>query len=106
MARPVRLKLERLETRAVPAVAATLAAGVLTVQGTPDRDRINVFLDQSRLVVTDHGLPVGAFDPAAVSSINIQAGAGDDVVRIARGVTQPATINGGPGNEDLIAGGG
>ncbi len=106
MARPVRLHLERLEARAVPAVTAGLAGGVLTVTGTPGRDRIDVLLDQGRLVVRDHGLPVAAFNPAAVASINIQAGAGDDVVRVARSVTQPATIDGGPGNNDLVAGGG
>jgi uncharacterized protein GlcG (DUF336 family) len=106
MARSVRLHVERLETRAVPASTATLAAGMLTVTGTPGRDDINIFLNQGRLVVTDHGLQIGSFAPAAVSSINVQAGAGDDIVRIARTVTQPATINGGPGNNDLIAGGG
>src|SRR6516225_4604543 len=95
MARSVRLHVERLETRAVPASTATLAAGMLTVTGTPGRDDINIFLNQGRLVVTDHGLQIGSFAPAAVSSINVQAGAGDDIVRIARTVTQPATINSG-----------
>src|SRR5436305_6566522 len=100
MARSVRLRVERLETRAVPAVTAGLAGGVLTVTGTPGRDDIDVFLDRGRLVVRDHGLQVGSFAPAAVNSINVQAGAGDDIVRIARSVTQPATIDGGPGNAD------
>jgi uncharacterized protein GlcG (DUF336 family) len=105
MARPVRLKLERLETRAVPAATAALAGGVLTVLGD-GRDRINVFLDQSRLVVTDHGLQIGAFDSATVASIKIQGGDGGNIIRIAQSVMQPATIVGGVGQDDLIAGGG
>jgi uncharacterized protein GlcG (DUF336 family) len=105
MARPIRLKLERLETRSLPAVTATLSGGVLGVVGT-GRDRIDVYLDQSQLVVADHGQPVASFASAAVASIKIQGGNGGDVIRIARSVTQPATIIGGSGPDDLIAGGG
>src|SRR5437763_922570 len=106
MARPVRLHVERLETRAVPAVTANLAAGVLTVTGDAGRDRIDVLLDQGQLVVRDHGRNVAGFAPAAVASITITTGGGDDVVRVASTVTQPVTIDGGAGNDDLIARGG
>ncbi|HEX4591578.1 MAG TPA: hypothetical protein VH120_16700, partial [Gemmataceae bacterium] len=105
MARSIRLKVEPLESKVAPSVAATLSAGLLNVVGS-GRDRINVFLDQSQLVVTDHGQTVGRFASAAVTAIKVQGGDGGDVIKIARSVTQPATIVGGSGNDDLVAGGG
>jgi uncharacterized protein GlcG (DUF336 family) len=105
MARSIRLKVEALETKLAPAVTATLSAGLLNVVGSGG-DRINVFLDQSQLVVTDHGLEVGRFASAAVGTIKIQGGDGGDVIKIAQSVLQPATIIGGNGNDDLVAGGG
>ena len=105
MARPIRLGLEQLENRVGPSATAALAAGVLTVQGDGP-DRINVFLDQSNLVVIDRGLQLGSFASAAVNSIKIQGGNGGNVIRIASNVMQPATVIGGIGPDDLIAGGG
>jgi uncharacterized protein GlcG (DUF336 family) len=49
---------------------------------------------------------VGRFSAAAVSQILVSTGAGDDVVRIAGNVFQPVTLDGGPGNDFLFAGGG
>src|SRR5581483_3752469 len=108
MARPVRLQIEPLEARDVPTVAANLAGGVLSILGGPDRDRIDVTLDaaQARLVVRDHGRVVGSFASAAVASISIATGAGEDAVRVAPNVTQPTAIDGGADNDLLIAGGG
>ena len=105
MAGSFRLKLEELETRTTPAATAAVLGGVLTVIGDGP-DRINVFLQQGQLIVTDHGLPLGSFDPATVNSIKIQGGNGGDIIRIAQSVTQPATILGGAGFNDLEAGGG
>jgi uncharacterized protein GlcG (DUF336 family) len=105
MAGSTQLKVEQLEDRATPAATASLAAGVLTVTGD-GRDRINVYLDHGLIAVTDHGLTLGRFNPAGVSSIKIVGGDGGDVIRVARSVTQPTTIIGGVGNNDLIAGGG
>src|SRR5437763_286877 len=104
MARSVRLNVERLETRTVPAVTASLAAGTLTVTGDAARDHIDVFINQGQLVVRDHGQVVGNFNPAAVTAINVQADGGNDVVHIGDTVTQPVTINGGAGNDKLGGG--
>src|SRR5262245_57908869 len=48
-ARPasVRLGLEQLEPRSVPAATASLAGGILTVQGDAARDNIKVVFDQA-----------------------------------------------------------
>src|SRR5439155_4567494 len=84
----MRLRVESLESRDLPAIA-TVGGGVLTVLGTPDRDRIDVWLDSrtSQLVVTDANREIGRFASAAVSGIIISGGAGDDVIRIASDVT-------------------
>jgi uncharacterized protein GlcG (DUF336 family) len=104
MGRPVRLNLERLETRAVPAVTASLAAGVLTVTGDAGRNHIEVFVNQGQLVVRDRDQVVGTFNPAAVTAINVQSGDGNDLVRIADSVTQPTNIIGGNGQDKLYGG--
>jgi uncharacterized protein GlcG (DUF336 family) len=105
MVRRVRIGVEQLESRLTPAATATLAAGTLTVVGDGG-DRINVFLDHSQLVVTDHGLELGRFVSAAVNAINITGGNGGNIIRVAPNVLQPATIIGGVGPDDLAAGGG
>src|SRR4051794_31015188 len=106
MARPVRLNVERLETRTVPAVSAALAAGVLTVTGDAARDHVDVFIFNGELVVRDRGDVVGTFNPAAVTSINVATGGGNDVVHVADSLTLPVTIDGGPGNDKLGGGAG
>jgi uncharacterized protein GlcG (DUF336 family) len=105
MARRTRIGVEQLEGRNLPAATATLAAGTLTVLGDGG-DRINVFLDQSQLVVTDKGQELGRFANSAVTSIKITGGNGGNIIRISPYVTQAATIVGGVGPDDLIAGAG
>jgi uncharacterized protein GlcG (DUF336 family) len=106
MSRPIRLRVEALETRAVPDATAGLVANVLTVTGTAGSDRIDVVLDAGQLVVRDHGREIGRFANTAVSSINIATGDGNDIVRVASDVLQPTTIDGGAGNDVLRGGGG
>ena len=48
------------------------------------------------------GRNLGAFGP--ISGLNIDAGGGNDVVRLAPGITVPATIDGGGGNDRLRGG--
>src|SRR4051794_3483472 len=91
MVRPVRLNVERLETRAVPAVTANLAAGTLTVVGDAARDHVDVFINQGQLVVRDHGRVVGSFAAGAVTTMNIQTDGGNDVIHVGDTVTQPVT---------------
>jgi uncharacterized protein GlcG (DUF336 family) len=102
--RPV-LRGERLEPRDVPA-SATLAAGTLTVTGDPTADRIRVYLDGPTLVVLDGTAVLGRFASASVTDITVDAGAGNDTVIIDPAVTQPVSIDGGPGDDKLVAGGG
>jgi uncharacterized protein GlcG (DUF336 family) len=92
----------------LPAATASLLGNVLTVVGTPDRDNIHVSLDAgtNQLVVRSFADTIGVFDSAAVGSIAITTGAGDDIVTIDNAVTQPAAIDGGTGRNILKGGGG
>ena len=105
---PRRLSVEPLEPRFLQASTASLLGGVLTVTGTPDRDNVHVSLDAAsgQLVVRSFADVVGRFDSAAVASIAISTGAGDDIVLIDRAITQPANIDGGSGRNILTGGGG
>jgi uncharacterized protein GlcG (DUF336 family) len=105
---PAPLALERLESRVLLDASAVLAGGVLNVLGGPGNDRINLRLDAApaQLVLLDGGREVGRFASAAVTQVNIDAGSGNNVVRIANDVLQPATISGGPGVNVFYAGGG
>jgi uncharacterized protein GlcG (DUF336 family) len=108
MSRPVRLQVEALERREVPDATALFGGGVLSILGTPGHDQIDVLLDApaGQIVVRDHGREVGRFAAAGVASISIATGAGNDFVRVADNVTQPVVIDGGAGNDVLMAGGG
>ena len=99
------LNVEALEDRAVPATVA-LVAGVLTVTGTPDDDRIRVFTDGTSVRVLDGSLEIGAFAQGAVTAIAVNGGAGNDAILIDPDLIQQATLNGSVGNNKLVAGGG
>lgn len=108
--RVTRLRLEQLEDRTVMSVTAALnGAGVLTVNG--DADALNhIFLTLNKstdqIVVSDGATQRGAFASAAVTSITINADGTDNYVVVDQAISQAATINGGPGNNYLVAGGG
>jgi uncharacterized protein GlcG (DUF336 family) len=107
--RSVRPQVERLEDRSVPSVSATLSgAGVLTVNGDLNAvNRIFLTLNSSDQIVVSDGSQVrGVFASSAVTDITVNANGFNNYVDIANSVTQMATINGGPGNNYLIAGGG
>ena len=100
------LTCDELERREMPAVTASVVAGTLTVTGTPGDDRITLFRDGPNLVVLDGTLETLRTPSAGVTSIAIDGGAGNDVIRIAPSVTQPAAISGGSGRNKLVAGAG
>jgi uncharacterized protein GlcG (DUF336 family) len=105
----VSLGVERLEPRDLLDATATLASGLLTVNGGPGAyDRLALTLDPStnQIVLQEFGVVRAAFASAAVSSITINAQAHNNLVRIDPAVTQPAKINGAPGVNFLRAGGG
>jgi len=112
---------EMLEDRRLLS-AALSPAGVLTITGTPNEDRISmVRTTKGQLVVTEKTTiqkPANAgtigtvettnFPLAAVKSIVVNAGAGNDSVSVAGGwkyhVVIPSVINGQGGNDSLTGG--
>ena len=112
--------IEALEGRQL--LSATLTDGVLTVTGTDGNDAIGISLSKdgatitvSEAVVVEGEKPTPTkttFDAASVTSIVVDAGAGDDRVGACRGrrgssaLTVPMTINGGDGNDRLEGAGG
>lgn len=87
---------------------ANLAGGVLTIVGGPGPDRIQVLADaaRSQLIVRDSGAEVTRVASNQVGEIVLRGGDGDDDLKIFHNVLQRATIEGGPGNDRLAAGGG
>lgn len=100
--------VERLEGRDLLSVTAALVGGVLAVNGDAGNDNISVTLDRpaNQLVVRSYAIEVARFASPAVTSIVIDAGAGNDIVRVGPDVIQPTVIDGGAGNDVLFAGGG
>ena len=100
------LKVEQLERRDQPVVMPTLAGGTLVVAGDADDNRINIFRDGTDLVVTELGIEIGRFGIAGVTGIDVQAGDGNDVVKVDPHVFINATLSGGNGTDRLGGGGG
>lgn len=100
------LRCDELETRDVPAATASVAAGTLTITGTPGNDRIQVYQDGPSLVVLSGTEQILETPSAAVSNIAIDGGDGNDSIVVAKNVTQPVQIDGGNGQNKLVAGGG
>ncbi len=109
--------LEALESRLQPAarVTATLAAGVLTIEGTNGPDQIALWNRSGALSVLGLSINTAAGVRPSVSatdvkSIVINALGGDDYVSLGqdipgfRHITQPAVLNGGDGNDYLVGG--
>jgi hypothetical protein len=115
-----RLGVEALEDRAVPAiligshlpqpevVTASLGRqGVLTITGTNQDDQISVGQKNGRIYVS--GIQ-NSFSIAAVSRIDINGKAGNDVIRLdgaglgAAPIAKPTIVHGGDGNDVLIGG--
>ena len=100
-----RLAVEALESRD-PGASAVLTGTALAVTGTAANDHIQIVREAGRLVVRDQTGTLGAFDFDDVATITVAVGGGNDLVKIASNVTQPATIDGGTGKNTLKAGGG
>ncbi len=104
----MRFSFERLEDRLAPSATASLIGDVLTVSGDDADARIFVGTDPltGEIVVRNLGQEIGRFDPAAVGSLAITTGAGNDRIDVVPAVTVPATIVAGDGKNIVNAGGG
>jgi Ca2+-binding RTX toxin-like protein len=84
---------------------ATLSGGNLMVTGSSGNDTIALSLDATgnNMTVTMDGQTSLPFPAASVTSIDVQAGAGDDFVTIGPGIIG-ASVQGGPGNDTILGG--
>jgi RTX calcium-binding nonapeptide repeat (4 copies) len=100
-----RLTLNCLESREVPSTVA-LVGGNLMIQGTSVRDAISVQTNEVRsaIVIYDNGAAIGKFDLASVSRIQIHGMGGNDKIVISDQVKLPALVDGGAGDDSLVAG--
>jgi len=101
------LRIERLESRALPSTAS-LWQGTLSVTGTAANDTITVKEQNGRLVVV--GTPIqiggtfaGSVGLAAVSRVFIAGGPGNDVINVGT-ISKKATILAGVGNDRITGG--
>jgi len=103
----VRFVNDSLEVQPAPNTVV-VAGGVLVVTGGDQADQVTITQSGSQLVVTASFLPGGVvtFPAASITSINVAVGGANDTVVVSATVTQPARIDGGAGNDTLIAGGG
>ena len=87
---------------------------MLSVRGTPKDDRISIGLKAGdptvlQVDIGDDNSPDASFPTASVARIDVDAGPGNDFVRIAEDngrVLIPVTLKGGPGNDELTGGSG
>jgi uncharacterized protein GlcG (DUF336 family) len=101
------LRLEPLEPRTVPALGLAYSAGQLRILGGPGDDNIIVVHSGADVLeILDHGVPAARVPSAAVTSISVTTGVGNDRVMVAPDVLQPVAIDGGAGDDLLVAGGG
>ncbi len=104
MLRATRFDLQELERRDAAAVVAGLVGTLLDVTGTPDRDNIAIEREGNEYIVRARDIVVGRFDSSSITQINVDAGDGDDVIRIGREVSVPTVLVGGNGRDKLIGG--
>ena len=111
-ARPM-LSLSALEDRIVPAVGALglVEGNFLTVVGDDPANTIVLRETNGQLTIdggrfaTSSG-PANSIAASSISGFIVVAGAGDDTVLIDPSVTMPGVIEGGDGNDALVAGSG
>ena len=97
------MQIEQLENRFV--LTHVLIGGVLTVTGTNGNDTITLNLSGSQLKLSDDG-HISMIPLASITSIQIDAGNGNDKIISDDAIKVPTTLMGGPGNDSLRAGGG
>jgi hypothetical protein len=91
-------------------VTAQLSGGTLTVNGTTLGDIISVDPvpgNPSQVQVTGDGIVVGTFQASAITGqITVNGNGGNDYLSINSSIAIKAALNGGTGNDTLVAGAG
>lgn len=101
--------IESLEKRQLLSGSVALTPqGVLDVTGTRKNDKIAITVDHHRRGKLDVAIngKTYALPAAAISQIDVEGGAGNDSISVDSLISAPATLNGGDGNDTIIAGGG
>ena len=101
---------------AATTIRATVVSGTLLVTGSPSSDRIALRLSRTlphrlQLDIGDNGSVDRTFALGSFARIDVEAGGGNDRVRIddrngSFTRTKPTRLNGGPGDDTLIGGAG
>lgn len=86
-----------------PAVTAAVANDILTVQGTPNNDFIQIKQKGETIKVLSSNASIGTFDATNLTQIQVFGNAGDDVLKIAGSVAVPALLSGGAGADTILA---
>ncbi len=98
----MRNPIETLESRLF--LSATVADGVLTVEGTAAADNVRVFSRRGTINVQEaRGTAPTPFPAADVRQIVIRGGDGDDRIRVDR-LSLPTLIEGGAGSDRIVGG--
>jgi sugar lactone lactonase YvrE len=91
-----------------PAPAVTLVGKTLYITGSPGSDNITLIRHGEKLRVYASFLPAGipflAFKLSDVGKVVMQLEAGNDFAKVTSSVTVPVVINGGSGDDVLVAG--
>src|SRR5262245_13208617 len=109
----VRLGVEALETREL--MAASLAAGVLTITGDSGDNTITVrksgnYLAVDGMTISDGGISCSSVTASRVKQIQVYGYGGNDRINLRASATSavqvPCFVNGGGGNDTVIGGDG
>jgi Ca2+-binding RTX toxin-like protein len=96
---------EGLESRKLFAATATLAGGVLTINGTNSADTVELSKSGSSLKVKLNGVNK-SFNYGSVTRINANLKDGNDSFKSSTSVKQRMSVSGGNGNDKIYSGGG
>jgi Ca2+-binding RTX toxin-like protein len=100
--------IEHLECRRHLSVTTSFSAGVLTVTGDADPNRVSISrnLDTGQLLVRSSDVTIRSIAYAEVNSIVVNLLGGEDRLTTAANVEKPMNVNGGEGSDNLTTGGG
>ena len=83
--------------------AAQLSSGHLLVTGTSGDDVISLTTSGNDLIITMNLQEIGVFALPQITSIDVEAGAGNDFVSLGTGVPG-SSVQGGPGDDTIMGG--